>query len=159
MGKETNSFDYRTFASYLLPKDILKFFEVTDIEEEHTGQLDQTGTEIVILRISLDELDNREQLGLDLRPNGFTEGCDVTDFPIRDHKVVLRIRRRRWLDADGHNAVFNNYELTAAGTSYSKEFADVLKDGALRSTTGTLICSLIRTRQLMMTMTQPSAAP
>ena len=65
--------------------------------------------------------------GLDLRPNGFTEGCDVTDFPIRDHKVVLRIRRRRWLDADGHNAVFNNYELTAAGTSYSKEFADVLK--------------------------------
>ena len=116
MGKGTNSFDYRTFASYLLPKDILKFFEVTDIEEEHTGQLDQTGTEIVILRISLDELDNREQLGLDLRPNGFTEGCDVTDF-----------RRRRWLDADGHNAVFNNYELTAAGTSYSKEFADVLK--------------------------------
>ena len=116
MGKGTNSFDYRTFASYLLPKDILKFFEVTDIEEEHTGQLDQTGTEIVI-----------EQLGLDLRPNGFTEGCDVTDFPIRDHKVVLRIRRRRWLDADGHNAVFNNYELTAAGTSYSKEFADVLK--------------------------------
>ena len=94
MGKGTNSFDYRTFASYLLPKDILKFFEVTDIEEEHTGQLDQTGTEIVILRISLDELDNREQLGLDLRPNGFTEGCDVTDFPIRDHKVVLRIRRR-----------------------------------------------------------------
>ena len=127
MGKGTNSFDYRTFASYLLPKDILKFFEVTDIEEEHTGQLDQTGTEIVILRISLDELDNREQLGLDLRPNGFTEGCDVTDFPIRDHKVVLRIRRRRWLDAYGHNAVFNNYELTAAGTSYSKEFADVLK--------------------------------
>ena len=32
MGKGTNSFDYRTFASYLLPKDILKFFEVTDIE-------------------------------------------------------------------------------------------------------------------------------
>ena len=69
MGKGTNSFDYRTFTSYLLPKDILKFFEVTGIEEEHTGQLDQTGTEIVILRISLDELDNREQLGLDLRPN------------------------------------------------------------------------------------------
>ena len=127
MGKGTNSFDYRTFASYLLPKDILKFFEVTDIEEEHTGQLDQTGTEIVILHISLDELDNREQLGLDLKPNGFTESREVTDFPIRDHKVVLHVRRRRWLDADGHNVVFNNYELAAAGTGYSKEFADVLK--------------------------------
>jgi uncharacterized membrane protein YkvI len=31
MGKETNSFDYRTFASYLLPKNILKFFDVTGI--------------------------------------------------------------------------------------------------------------------------------
>ena len=127
MGKGTNSFDYRTFASYLLPKNILKFFDVTGIKEEHTNTVDQTGTEIVILHISLDELDNREQLGLDLKPNGFTESREVTDFPIRDHKVVLHVRRRRWLDADGHNAVFNNYELTAAGTSYSKEFADVLK--------------------------------
>lgn len=127
MGKKTNSFDYKTLASYLLPKDILKFFDVTGVEEVHTGNVDLTGTEIVILRISLDEVDNREQLGMDLRPNGFTETCDITDFPVRDHKVVLRIRRRRWLDADGHNAVFNNYELTAAGTSYSKEFADVLK--------------------------------
>ena len=48
-------------------------------------------------------------------------------FPVRDHKVVLRIRRRRWLDAEGHNVVFTNYELAAAGTSYSKEFAGVLK--------------------------------
>ena len=99
----------------------------TGVEEVHTGNVDLTGTEIVILRISLDEVDNREQLGMDLRPNGFTETCDITDFPVRDHKVVLRIRRRRWLDAEGHNVVFTNYELAAAGTSYSKEFAGVLK--------------------------------
>ncbi len=101
--------------------------DVTGVEEVHTGNVDLTGTEIVILRISLDEVDNREQLGMDLRPNGFTETCDITDFPVRDHKVVLRIRRRRWLDAEGHNVVFTNYELAAAGTSYSKEFAGVLK--------------------------------
>ena len=106
MGKKTNSFDYKTLASYLLPKDILKFFDVTGVEEVHTGNVDLTGTEI---------------------PNGFTETCDITDFPVRDHKVVLRIRRRRWLDAEGHNVVFKNYELAAAGTSYSKEFAGVLK--------------------------------
>ena len=78
MGKKTNSFDYKTLASYLLPKDILKFFDVTGVEEVHTGNVDLTGTEIVILRISLDEVDNREQLGMDLRPNGFTETCDIT---------------------------------------------------------------------------------
>lgn len=36
MGKKTNSFDYKTLASYLLPKDILKFFDVTGVEEVHT---------------------------------------------------------------------------------------------------------------------------
>ena len=43
MGKETNSFDYKTLASYLLPKDILKFFDVTGVQEEHTNKVDQTG--------------------------------------------------------------------------------------------------------------------
>ena len=46
MGKKTNSFDYKTLASYLLPKDILKFFDVTGVEEVHTGNVDLTGTEI-----------------------------------------------------------------------------------------------------------------
>ena len=58
------------------------------------------------------------------------ERCDAKTSAysiVRDHKVVLRIRRRRWLDAEGHNVVFTNYELAAAGTSYSKEFAGVLK--------------------------------
>ena len=36
MGKVTTSFDYKTLASYLLPKDILKFFDVTGVEEVHT---------------------------------------------------------------------------------------------------------------------------
>ena len=89
MGKKTNSFDYKTLASYLLPKDILKFFDVTGVEEVHTGNVDLTGTEIVILRISLDEVDNREQLGMDLRPNGFTETCDITDFPCARHGHCL----------------------------------------------------------------------
>ena len=40
----------------------------------------------MILRISLDEVDNREQLGMDLRPNGFTETCDITDFPAPETK-------------------------------------------------------------------------
>ena len=73
MGKKTNSFDYKTLASYLRPKDILKFFDGTGVEEVHTGNVDLTGTEIVILRISLVEVDNRDQLGMALRPNGLTE--------------------------------------------------------------------------------------
>ena len=29
---------------------------------------------------------------------GFMSPINVTDFPIRDHKVILVIRRRRWTD-------------------------------------------------------------
>ena len=48
-------------------------------------------------------------------------------IPIRDHKVVLHVRRRRWLDANGRDVILPHESLTAPGTSYSKEFADVLK--------------------------------
>ena len=62
-----------------------------------------------------------------LRPNGFTEGCDVTEFPLRGHRVILRFRRCRWLDAEGHNVVLSRYQLAAPGTGYSAELAGVLK--------------------------------
>ena len=48
-------------------------------------------------------------------------------IPIRDRKVVLHVRRRRWLDDEGKNVILPHEGLTAPGTSYSKEFADVLK--------------------------------
>lgn len=63
----------------------------------------------------------------DLKPNGFTESRQVNDFPIRDHKIVLHVRRRRWLTAEGRNIILDRYSLLADNTSYSKEFADVLK--------------------------------
>lgn len=127
MAKTTSAFDYKTLASYLLPKGILEFFDVTNVYEEHTGGKDIRGVEIVVLHIYLDELDNRGEVWHDLQPNGFTESRSVTDFPIRDNKVILHVRRRRWKDSTGRNVLLNTYELAASGTSYSKEFADALK--------------------------------
>lgn len=127
MGRKSSSFDYRTLAGCILPKDILRFFDVTGIEEKHAGRFGPDGEEEVILRISLDETDSRRTLGHSLKPNGFTEGCDVTDFPLRGHRVILRFRRRRWLDAEGHNVVLSRYQLAAPGTGYSAELAGVLK--------------------------------
>ena len=63
-----------------------------------------------------------------LIPNGFTEPTLINDFPIRDRKVVLHIRRRRWQDAEGHNVVLNVYNLATKGTRYSEEFAAFLKE-------------------------------
>lgn len=50
----------------------------------------------------------------------------VTDFPIRDHKVILVISRRCWTDTrTGKNfSVPLELDVTAKGVRYSKEFAD-----------------------------------
>jgi hypothetical protein len=127
MTKTTSSSVYESLASILLPEGILALFEVTKVEEEYTGKPDETGTEVRIIHIYLDERDLREKEWHDLQPNGFTESRSINDFPIRDRKVVLHVRRRRWKDADGANVMLNHDSLTAEGTSYSKEFAGVLK--------------------------------
>ena len=80
------------------------------------------------LHIYLDERDNRPDDLQELRPNGFTEETVISDFPVRDRKAVLHVRRRRWLTPEGKNVVLNVYPLAATGTRYCAEFAAFLKD-------------------------------
>lgn len=117
----------RPWLDFCFQKVSWIFFDVTNVEEEHTGEYAETGSEKLKLHIYLDERDTRSEEWHDLKPNGFTESREVTDFPIRDRKVILHVRRRRWTDSEGHNVVIDRYDLVAEGTSYSKEFADVLK--------------------------------
>ena len=77
----------------------------------------------------LDERDNRTEEMQDLRPNGFTEETVISDFPVRDKKLTLHIRRRRWLTPEGKSVILNMYPLVADGTRYSAEFAVFLKEG------------------------------
>lgn len=128
MAKKSNTvLAYETLLGIILPAGILEAFEVSEVTEEHTGIIEETGLERRIIHIHLDERDLRSKEWHDLRPNGFTEAHCINDFPIRDRKVVLHVRRRRWLDENGKNVILPHESLTATGTSYSKEFADVLK--------------------------------
>ena len=117
---------YVFMSSFLLPEGMLDFFEIERIEEEPLP--DEPVYRGGILHIYLDELDNRLPEQGSLRPNGFTEPILINDFPIRDRKVVLHVRRRRGLDTSGHNVVLNVYDLTTKGTRYSEEFAAFLKE-------------------------------
>ena len=123
-----SAFDYMILSNYFLPKGILEFFDITAVNEDHTGIIEDTGNERVLLHIYLDEKNARGEEWHDLKPNGFTESRQVNDFPIRDHKIVLHVRRRRWLTAEGRNMILDRYSLLANNTSYSKEFANVLKN-------------------------------
>ena len=128
MAKISNTFDSSSLLRYMFPKGLLDYFEITNAEEEHTGKYDETNTEIVILHVYLDERDLRDKEWHDLQPNGFTEPRIIHDFPLRELKVALHVRRRRWLADDGGNVILNRIPLAADGTSYSAEFADFLKE-------------------------------
>ncbi|OUN96120.1 ISAon1 family transposase N-terminal region protein, partial [Bacteroides clarus] len=62
-----------------------------------------------------------------LESKGFLPAVYIRDFPIRDRKVSLCVRRRKWLDTETGSIICNSFELTARGTRHSKEFASFLK--------------------------------
>ena len=61
---------------------------------------------------------------------GIMEAVSITGFPIRDHKVVLCIRRRRWTDIRTGKSFSLPIDLgvVCKGTRYSKEFGVFLKE-------------------------------
>ena len=116
--------------SFFLPDGMIDWFEVVRIvEEPNTGNAQADILYNSVLNIYLDERDNREGEQLGLKPNGFTEPTVIKDYPIRNRKVLLHVRRRRYLDADGRNIILNQYPLTADGTKVSVEFGLFFKDG------------------------------
>ena len=107
-------------ASLVLPKDVLKYFSVVKIEPSPS-----------LLRIHLDEKMEKELSDdLHFESKGFMEAVEVTDFPIRDHKVILVLRRRRWIDIRTGKSFSLplQIDITASGTRYSKEFGTFLKE-------------------------------
>ena len=63
-----------------------------------------------------------------IESKGFTRVKTITDFPIRDHKVLLHVRRRRWYNISEGKSFNRIITLSEEGTSYSKEFATFLKE-------------------------------
>ena len=105
---------------YVLPKELVDFFDLQDV------RLDELNN---VLHVYLDEKNNPPAYltPLELSPNGFYPASLVSDFPLRDRKVVLHVRRRRWVDPQG-KSYSSTFNITAQGTRYSKEFASFLKE-------------------------------
>ena len=106
---------YVRLVQYILPPNLGKCFELVDVSDDKVGDEQ-------VLHLHLDERDLPPSNRTDLSPNGFYEESRIDDFPIREYRTVLHIRRRRWKDADGHT-VSNSWNLTAKGTRISEEFA------------------------------------
>ena len=130
MEKKTSSINPEFIISFFLPDGMIDWFEVVKItEESNSGEAKVDVLFDSILNIYLDERDNREGEQPGLKPNGFTEPTVIKDYPIRNRKVLLHVRRRRYQDADGRNIILNHYPLTADGTKVTVEFGAFFKDG------------------------------
>ena len=76
------------------------------------------------MTIHLDErMNTAYQESSEYESLGFMEAVTVTDFPIRDHKVMLKLRRRRWRDKQTGENFVEQISVTEKGIRYSKEFA------------------------------------
>jgi hypothetical protein len=108
----------QTLAKYILPEEIFAYFDIVNIEESTN-----------VLHIYLDEQPDipQEYQTLLLESKGFYPEAEICDFPLRDKKVILHVRRRRWLNTSTGGSVSREWKLTAEGTRYTEGFATFLK--------------------------------
>lgn len=124
----------KALAGFVLPEGALEYFEVVNVKEAkvltNPNAKDKKWLYGKELEIYLDELDNRTPDMGGATGNGFTEERKILDFPVRDHKTILHIRRRRWLMPDGSSRTVNledKFRLAHPGTRYANDFALFLK--------------------------------
>lgn len=111
----------KELVKYLLPAGTLDYFELTHIIQDKEG--------LVLFLEEKNEVPT-EYKDQKLHSKGFLPEVRVQDFPIREHKVVLNIKRRRWENPATGEIVSRNWDLVMQGARLTKEFALFLK-GAL----------------------------
>ena len=121
---------YKEILRLVLPSGLLDYFDVVDVEMRELSPGERLGVESGEITFRLDELDDlrAKEDGHTYRPNGFHEASCVNDFPLRDKRVKLVIRRRRWVDEQTGESVGNKYNITTEGTRHLVEFAAFLKE-------------------------------
>ena len=97
-------------ARLILPADLLGCFDIVKIEND---------AEMLTIHLDKQNLPPLSPTVHSLESKGFLPAVYIRDFPIRDRKVGLCVRRRKWLDKE----TCYTFELTAQGTRHLKEFA------------------------------------
>jgi len=109
---------YTILIKALLPEEIFEYFKIIKVN-----------VETKVIDVHLDELNitPKEYSGEKLISKGFHESTIFQDFPIRDKAVYLHVRRRKWLVESTGKVVSKQWNLSAKGSRYTKDFATFLK--------------------------------
>ncbi len=117
--KDTAPDAIKELMSYLLPEGTLDYFELTHVVKDKKG---------LVLFLEEKNLPPAEYSTQTLHSKGFLPATRVQDFPIRDNKVVLDIKRRCWEVPSTGETVARNWDLVMQGARLTKEFALFLKE-------------------------------
>jgi hypothetical protein len=112
---------YRQLVEILLPAGVLEYFDLIRVYK------DREGLNIYLEEKNLPPAEYKDEV---LHSKGFLPEVKINDFPIRNHKVLLCIKRRRWELQSNGEIVTRNWDLVLSGTRITKEFGAFLK-GAL----------------------------
>ena len=110
-----------TLVKHILPSGITDYFTITEVKEE---------PDTLIVFMDEKNIIPEEHKDKHLESKGFYPYTRIEDFPIREYKVYLKVRRRKWKDLDTGQVISRDWDLTAKGTSYTKEFGAFLKEMA-----------------------------
>jgi hypothetical protein len=110
---------FNSLITLLLPEYLTHYFELISIDKQEE-----------VLHLFLEELNKIpiEYSKDKVQSKGFLEPITVQDFPIREYKVYLHIKRRRWLNLSTNKVVSRDWNLVAKGTRLTQEFASFLKE-------------------------------
>jgi transposase len=102
----------------LLPEEVFDYFEIVKVDIQDK-----------IIDVHLDELNQppKEHSDEKLISKGFHEASVFQDFPIRDKAVYLHVRRRKWQIESSGQIISRQWDLSAKGSRYTKDFATFLK--------------------------------
>lgn len=119
--KEATNLDqsYRQLMEFLLPKGLLEYFDLIKTTQSPNG-----------LHIYLEEKIDppTEYSDRKLHSKGFLPEVRVQDFPIRENKVTLVIKRRRWEDIQTNEIITRDWDVVSDGARITREFSLFLKE-------------------------------
>ena len=115
---KSQSGQYSILIKGLLPEEVFDYFEIVKVDIQDK-----------IINVHLDELNQppKEHSNEKLISKGFHEASIFQDFPIRDKAVYLHVRRRKWQIESSGQIISRQWDLSAKGSRYTKDFATFLK--------------------------------
>jgi hypothetical protein len=115
----------------IFPKELMDYFKITGIELFGNVQLKR---DYWIIDFEEKNEVPLQYVAVDYESKGFLDAKLVQDFPIRGKGVFLRIRKRRWRHKLTGAIIQSNLSFLAAGSKFTQELSDFLKDGSSYAT-------------------------